>query len=411
MDKPKPGIYYGWWVAGATFILVALINGLFFSFGLYQKPLIEEFGWTRAQTSLSATVALVSFSISSLVSGILVDKYGPRIVCSLGALMMGLGVMLTSLIGEIWHLYLTYGLLFGLGGGTQETPPSSIITRFFIKRRGTVLGIATAGIGVGTLVLAPLIQSLINSFGWRWACLVTGLIPIVLGVPAAAIVMRRSPEDIGLLPDGEASQVRDDQLNNAPAKEFSLTEALKFTQFWMLFGIYICMNIGLQGVMYHLPAYATDSGIPAMWAATAVGLVGGFSIIGRIVTGIVSDITGRRNALIVIFSVLVVTLVALVWVKTTVMLIFWVFFFGFCYGAMIVAIWGLAADLFGRKAMAAILGAITLGAGIGGFIGPWSAGYIFDATNSYAIAFLAFAAAFFFAVIFSILIRPTKQGT
>ena len=329
----------------------------------------------------------------------------------MGALMMGLGVMLTGLIGEIWHLYLTYGLLFGLGGGTQETPPSSIITRFFIKKRGMVLGIATAGIGVGTLVLAPLIQSLINSFGWRWACLITGSIPIVLGVPAAAIVMRRSPEDIGLLPDGEVSQVRNDQMNNAPAKEFSLTEALKFTQFWMLFGIYICMNIGLQGVMYHLPAYATDSGIPVMWAATAVGLIGGFSIIGRIVTGIVSDITGRRNALIVIFSILVVTLVALVWVKTTVMLIFWVFFFGFCYGAMIVAIWGLAADLFGRKAMAAILGAITLGAGIGGFIGPWSAGYIFDATNSYAIAFLAFAAAFFFAVIFSILIRPTKQGT
>jgi len=411
LNKPKAGLYYGWRIAGATFILVAFINGLFFSFGLYQKPLIAEFGWARAQTSLAATIAVATFATSSLVSGILVDKYGPRVVCSLGALIMGLGVMLTSLISEPWHLYITYGFLFGLGGGTQETPPSGIITRFFVKRRGRALGIATAGIGVGTLVLAPLIQFLISSFGWRWACIVTGLIPIVLGVPAAAIVMRRSPEDMGLLPDGETHQDKNDPLNESPVKEFSLTEALGFRQFWMLFAIYIFMNIGLLGVVYHLPAYATDSGIPGIWAATAISFVGGFSIAGRVITGIVSDITGRRNALIVIFSILVVTLVVLIWVKTTVALLFWVFVFGFCYGSMVVAIWGLAADLFGRKAMAGILGAITVGAGIGGFLGPWSAGYIFDVTGSYVIAFLAFSAAFFVSLIFSVLIRPLKAVT
>ena len=410
MDKPKARFYYGWWIVGATFILVALVNGLFFSFGLYQKPLIEEFGWARGQTSLGATIAIVSFSISALVSGILVDRYGPRVVCSLGALVMGLGVMLTSLIGGIWHLYLTYGLIFGLGGGTQEAPPSSTVAKFFVKRRGMALGIAIAGIGAGTLVMAPVIQLLIDSLGWRWACLLTGLIPILLGVPIAATIMRRSPEDIGLLPNGEAYQIRDDQSNDAQAGEFSLTEAITFPQFWMLFIIYICSSAGVVGVMYHLPAYATDSGIPAMWAATAVGLVGGFSMAGRIITGIVSDITGRRNVLIVIFSVLVVTLIALVWVKTTITLLLWVFVFGFCYGSMVVARWGLAADLFGRKAMAGILGALYIGTGIGGFIGPWSAGYIFDITSSYVIAFLAFAAAYLVAVIFSILLRPIGQG-
>ena len=410
MNKPKSSVYYGWWVVGATFILVAFINGLFFSFGLYQKPLIEEFGWARAQTSLAATIMVVSFSISSLVSGILVDKYGPRVVCSIGALVMGLGIMSTSLISEIWHLYLTYGFIGGLGGGTQETPPSGTVAKFFVKRRGRALGIATTGIGVGVLVMAPLIQSLIDSFGWRWACLITGLSSILLSVPAAAIFMRRSPEDIGLLPDGETHQVRDNQPNDTQAKESSLTEALTSPQFWMIFVMYICMTAGLLGTVYHLPAYATDSGIPAMWAATAVGLVGGFSIAGRITTGIVSDIIGRRNVLMVIFGVLVLTLIAFIWVKTTITLLLWVFVFGFCYGSMIVATWGLIADLFGRKAMAGILGAITIGAGIGGFIGPWSAGHIFDSTASYVIAFLVFAAAFLAADIFSILVRPIKQG-
>ncbi|MFC1991097.1 MFS transporter, partial [Chloroflexota bacterium] len=400
-------------IVGATFILVAFFNGLLFSFGLYQKPLIEEFGWTRAQTSLSATIALASFSISSLVSGIIVDKYGPRVVCALGAAIMGLGIILTTLIGEVWHLYLTYGLIFGLGGGTQEKPPAGVITRFFIKKRGIALGIATAGIGVGILVIAPLIQSLINYFGWRWACLITGLIPIIISVPTAAIIMRSSPEDIGLFPDAkepQLSQVDADQSNDNQTKGFSLIEALALPQFWTLFAISICMNIGLLGVMYHLPAYATDSGIQPIFAATAIGLVGGFSIAGRIMTGILSDITGRRSALIVIFSVLVITLITLIWVKTFVALLLWVFVFGFCYGSMVVAMWGLTADLFGSKAVAGILGAVTIGAGVGGFIGPWTAGYIFDTTNSYDIAFVVFAGAYVAAVVFAILLRPIRQG-
>jgi len=408
MNKAKAKFYYGWWVVGATFILVALINGLFFSFGLYQKPLIAEFGWYRAQISLSATIAVVFFSISSLVSGILVDRYGPRLVCSVGSLMMGLGVMVVSLTGEIWHLYLAY-VLIGLGGGTLETPPSGIVTKFFVKRRGMALGIATAGIGVGILSMVPVIQFFIDSLGWRWACVLTGLIPILLGIPAAAIFMRHSPEDIGLLPDGETLRTNTDLPNTAQVQEYSLAETIKLPQFWMLFVIYVCMSAGLLGVMYHLAAYATDSGIPAMWAATAVGLVGGSSIAGRIVTGMMSDVIGRRRVLIVVFSVLVATLIGLIWVKTAAMLVLWVLVFGFCYGSMVVAVWGLASDLFGRKAIAGILGALTIGAGIGGFIGPWSAGYIFDVTTSYVIAFLVFAAAYLVADIFSILLRPIRQ--
>jgi MFS family permease len=410
VKKPGIGFYYGWWVVVATFVLAALINGLFFSFGLYQKPLIDEFGWSRAQTSLAATIAVAAFSVSSLLSGILVDKYGPRIVCAMGSLVMGAGVMLTSLAGEIWHLYLTYGLLFGLGGGTLETPPGATIAKFFVRRRGMALGIASAGIGAGTLVLSPVAQSFIGSFGWREACLLMGLIPLLLGVPAAAILMRHSPEGMGLLPDGKKHPPTSESPEEVVAREFSLLEALAFPQFWMLFGIYVFMNTGLLGVMYHLPAYATDSGIPAIWAATAVGLIGGFSIAGRVVTGIVSDITGRRKALIFIFSVLVITLIALVWVKTTLTLLLWVFVFGFCYGAMVVSVWGLAADLFGRKAMAAILGGITVGAGVGGFLGPWSAGYIFDTTGSYVIAFLCFSGTFLLSLICAVLVRPIVKG-
>ena len=163
-------------------------------------------------------------------------------------------------------------------------------------------------------------------------------------------------------------------------------------------------------MIYHLPAYATDSGISSIWAAATVGLVGGFSIIGRIVIGIVSDKIGRRIALVVIYSILVAALISLIWIKTTYLLIPWVFVFGFCYGAMFVAIWGLIADLFGRKSVSGILGAVATGAGIGGFLGPWLAGYIFDASQSYEHAFISFAGLFLFAIILSLLIRPIKKG-
>lgn len=409
MSKSGAKLYYGWRIVGATFILVALINGLFFSFGLFQKPLIDEFGWLRAEVAFSATVAIVFFSISSLVSGIMVDKFGPRIVCSIGALLMGGGMMLASLVNEAWQLYLVFALI-GLGGGTLETPPSGVVSRFFIRRRGLALGIATAGIGAGILVLSSVIQSFITAFGWRDAFLLTGIIPVILGVPAASIFMRSSPEDVGLLPDGEKYSSTVEPINNAAVQEYSLRAAVRLPQFWILFVIYICMTSGLLGVMYHLPAYATDLGISTIWAASTVGLVGGFSIIGRIVTGIVSDKVGRRIALVVIYSVLVLALIAIIWVKTTLPLILWVFVFGFCYGAMVVAVWGLAADLFGRRAVSSILGAITVGAGVGGFLGPWLAGYIFDVWQSYVPAFLSFAGLFLVAAILSLLIHPIIKG-
>ncbi len=271
-------------------------------------------------------------------------------------------MMLASLVNETWQLYLIFALI-GLGGGTLETPPSGVVARFFIRGRGLALGIATAGIGAGILVLSSVIQSFITTFGWRDAFLLTGIIPVILGVPAAAIFMRSTPEDIGLLPDGEKYSKMAEPINTAPVQEYSLRAAVRLPQFWILFVIYICMTSGLLGVMYHLPAYASDLGISTIWAASMVGLVGGFSIIGRIVIGIVSDKVGRRIALVVIYSVLVLALIAIIWVKTTLPLILWVFVFGFCYGAMVVAVWGLAADLFGRRAVSGILGAITVGAG------------------------------------------------
>ncbi|MDD5127200.1 MAG: MFS transporter [Dehalococcoidales bacterium] len=402
-------LYYGWRVVWATFILVALINGLFFSFGLYQKPLIEEFGWSREQLALSATVMVVSFSLSSFIAGMLVDRYGPRLVCSVGALIMGLGVMLTGLTSELWHLYLTYGLIFGVGGGALEKPPSSTVSKFFVKRRGTALGIAIAGIGMGTLVIAPVAQYFIDSLGWRAACLLTGLLPILLGIPVAALAMRTSPESMGLLPDGEKSRADAGPSPQGKAGGFSLVEAVRFPQFWMLFAISTFMNTGLLGVMYHLPAYATDAGVTPMWAAAAVALAGGVSIAGRVITGIASDTIGRRRVLITVFSALVFILAGLILVKTTAALIIWVLFFGFCYGSMVVALWGLVADLFGRMAAAGILGAISIGTGVGGFLGPWVAGYIFDATASYISAFLAFAAAFLLAALFVFRVRPIQH--
>lgn len=409
MSKLRGKFYYGWRIIGATFILGALINGLFFSFGLFQKPLIDEFSWLRADVSLSATVAIVVLSISSLVSGILVDKFGPRIVCSIGALVMGGGMMLASLIYEVWQLYLVFALI-GLGGGTLETPPIGIVTKFFIRRRGLALGIATAGIGVGVLALSPIIQNFITAFGWRDAFLLTGIIPVILGIPTASIFMRSTPEDLGLLPNGGKYNNNAEQFSTTLVQEYSLRAAVRLPQFWLLFCIYICMVAGLFGVTYHLPAYATDSGISSIWAAATVGLVGGFSIIGRIVTGIVSDKIGRKITLIFIYSILAVALIILIWVKTTFLLIPWVFIFGFCYGAMFVAVWGLVADLFGRKAVSSILGAIAIGAGIGGFLGPWLAGHIFDASQSYEQAFISFAGLFLVAIILSLLIRPITKG-
>ena len=196
LNEKEQKSYRGHIVVGASFVLALLNWGVYRTYGLFFKPMSSELGWTSAETSGAFSLAFLLFGIASIVAGRVSDKFGPKLVLITCGVLQGVGYLLMSQIHSIRQLYLFYGLIIGLGMGGIDTPTLSTIVRWFVRRRGTVIGIAKAGAGTG-MFLVPLLASwLISNYGWRDAYIVIG-IACMVGVVSVAMFFKRSPEKLG----------------------------------------------------------------------------------------------------------------------------------------------------------------------------------------------------------------------
>jgi MFS family permease len=267
-----------------------------YSYGVFLPELCGDLGWTRAIVSGAYSLYFLWHGLMYFVAGSLTDRYGPRPVLVISVLMVGSGYALVSTIDAPWQLYLSYGILVGTGMSFAYLPVTSTVSRWFVRRRGTALGLTVAGVGIGTLLLAPFGQFLISEFGWRPSYLILAGLVVVIALPVSRL-MRLDPSEKGLLPYGMremAIQSKEDDYSPSGVVDFSLKQAIQTRQFWLLAVMYACLVLTLQMVMVHLKAYAIEFNVSEMAAATAVGLVGGASIGGRIVMGILSDRIGEK---------------------------------------------------------------------------------------------------------------------
>jgi MFS family permease len=366
------------------------------AFSLLFPAILDEFGWERGMT---AGAFSFGFLVSALVTpciGWLMDRRGPRLGIELGVLSMGSGLLLATLVREPWQLYLTLGAL--VGGGVNclaYTGQSLYLTNWFVRRRGLALSIAFSGVGAGSIIILPWLQSLIASAGWRAACWALGIMVLAVLAPLNLLLKRR-PEDMGLEPDGAPSaSAGANQGGNVvdhawAAVEWTLGGALRTSRFWWIAAGYFCGLFTWYVVQVHQTKYLIEIGFSATAAAWALGLVSLVAVPGQIGFGHLSDRIGREwvwtigNAG---FLVCCLTLLLLQKTPTTTLLYAMVAAQGILGYSLTSVMGAIPAEIFEGRHYGSIFGTVMLAAILGGAAGPWLGGLLHDATGSYAPAF------------------------
>ena len=390
--------YYGWLIVGIAFVTMAIgVTGRT-AFSLLMPPLIDEFKWDRG-------LAVGAFSFGFLVSAILspfvgkvIDARGPRIVILTGVALMSAGLLLAPLVLAPWHLYATLGVAVGGGANMMTyTAHSQFLPNWFVRRRGLAISIAFSGAGVGAILLLPLLQRIILSDGWRASCVVMGLL-VLLVIGPLALLVRKSPVDVGQSPDGETVSVHMKSKRNTTivdpgwaSIEWTLALAMRTARFWWIVVGYFLALIAWYAIQVHQTKYLVEVGFTPVVAAWALGAVSVVAIPGQILLGAPSDRIGREwiwTAGCIGFAICYATLLALEHHQSNNLLYTMVFAQGFLGYALTSVMGPIVSELFEGPHYGSIFGTITIALIGGGAAGPWIAGAIHDAYDSYRLAFI-----------------------
>ena len=320
--------FYGYVVAIAAFVIALIAWGTTYAFGVFFIPLIGEFGWTRAVTSVAYSLMVFFRGLFSIVHGRLTDRFGPRPVLTVCALFLGSGYLLMSQITAIWQMYLFYGVIVAIGVSGAYVPLLSTVARWFVKRRGMMSGIVLSGVGVGTMMMPPLAEWLISTHGWRISFIVIGVISLVFIVSAAQF-LRYSPRQVEQQPP-ESNKVPEEG-TDLTAEGFSFQQAVRTRQFWLFLGVLFCHIFCVQTMIVHTVPHVIDQGAAAIIAASVLTVIGGGSLAGRVLMGILGDRMGTRLSFAICFIGASVALLWLLVAEEVWMLYIFATVFGFAF--------------------------------------------------------------------------------
>ncbi len=405
-SRLKNRLFYGWVVVVTFFIAGTALWGVRFSFGIFFKSIESEFNLTRTATSSVLSLYMLLGGAFAVLGGWALDKYGPRVVILLMGLFTGISLLLTSQTSSLWQLFITYSLLLTMGTSAMFVVTMSTVSRWFDKKRGLALGITGAGAGVGTIIMAPFATYLISNLDWRMAYLVIGVIVWFVVIPLSRL-LKKDPYEIGALPDGVKSDLRDVKNEEASlqAVDLSLSQAFSTRSFWFLIFVFLLFASSVFLVLTHLVPHVTDMGFSAEEAAGVFSLLGGTAVAGRVIMGMASDRIGKKLTVIICALLQAGAMVWLIWSQDLWMFYIFALVFGFAYGGSAPGMVALVGDTFGLGQMGAILGVVDMGFGVGAAIGPAVGGLIFDINHSYSLAFLLGAVGMLIDALLTALVR------
>jgi MFS family permease len=395
--KNRLPFYYGWMIVAVVFVTMAIGVNARTAFSLLFPPIIGEFGWDRGVTAGAFSFGFVVSGFMSPLIGRLMDQYGPRAVMQLGVVLMGGGMLLAPLTTQPWHLYLTIGVLVGAGSVCLGYSGQSLfLPNWFVRRRGLAIGIAFAGVGIGSVTLLPWVQLMIEQTGWRTSCTAMGILVIVVLAPINLLLHKR-PEDIGLLPDGDpaptaasakpVSNIVDRVWANT---DWTLRLAMRTARFWWIAIGYFCGLYIWYAVQVHQTKFLLDIGFSSSVGVWALGVVSLLGIPGQIWLGHLSDRIGREWVWAISclgFAICFAALVALKY-EPSLWLVYLMVFTQGALGYGLTSVMGpVVLEIFQGKHYGSIFGSIMLAALAGGAAGPWATGVLHDFTGSYTIAF------------------------
>jgi len=405
--RAKSHFFYGYIVVVAAFFIMVGMWGTYYAFGIFFKPVLTEFSWTRAMISGAFSLSMFLHGLLGIVTGALTDRFGPRVVMTLCGFLLSLGYLLMSQTSTIWQLYLFYGVIIGTGMAGAFVPLTSTVARWFVKRRSMMTGIVLTGIGIGSLIAPPVAHWLVSIYDWRLSYVILGS-SVFLIIVLSAQFLRQPLTQVGQLPYGENEG--EEQGINSGGKAFSLIDAVTTRQFWLVSGMLFCFGFCMFTVTVHIVPHITELGISAASAASVLAIAGGMSIIGNFVLGSAADRIGNKQVFTVGFILMATVLFWLVPAAEVWMLYLFAVVFGFAHGGMGASESPLVAGLFGLSSHGLIFGVVGLGFTIGAAIGPFLAGHFFDVTGSYQAAFLVCAAMSIIGLILTLFLTPMKTS-
>ena len=417
----KPRIFYGWWIVLVAFLSDLMQGATFYAFPVFYKPMAESLGWSRTTVAIAPTLRTFIGAFISPAIGWLVDRRGPRAIMVIGAILMGISSMAMAGIGEVWQYMLVYGVLGSLAMITRG-PLVTLVTvsKWFIRKRGRAMAFVTIGVSLGGLVITPLATYLVGEYSWRVGWFFLGIATWVVLIPSA-LVMRRQPEDMGLLPDGaEPAIVRDLSAGSFQAapeegrraedieEDWTLHQAFRSPTFWLIIMAFNLGSLSISSVMLHQFNYITDKGFSSTTAAGVVSMYAFLAIIAKLIYGFVSERVHIRY--LVIFSMVGGGIaIAILNVATTWWALYiYAFVYGLTRGAYILVMPLAWANYFGRTFQGTIRGVATPFNVVTSAGGPLFGAWVYDNYGSYSLAFTFFSFTFLLGAFLMFLAKPTK---
>jgi MFS family permease len=419
-SQRKPTFYYGWIMIAVGFVNLGIAFGVWYSFSVFILSIIKEFGWSRAAASSIFSVFIFSQALMNLLSGHLQDRFGPRVVIPMGAVLLSLSLVLTSQSKMLWHFCLTYGVLAGAGISLLGfASHAAFIPKWFERKRGLAVGIAMSGIGFGMFFLIPLVEKSISLYGWRMTYLFLAALVLFLITPMNIIFSRRSPEAIGQMPDGDDSKGTKKTKHSMSVKivneswtqeSWTLKKAIRTKRFWYLAFAFYFIAFTYQGTLLHSVSAMVDFGLKRENAAYFFGILGVMGSVGKIVLGYLSDLYSRERVNTLGAILAVVGILSLIHINNAPGIFPFLFaiFFGLGYGAAAPLLPSVCADIFIGKSFGLIFAMIAIGGGAGGATGSYMAGLLRDLSGTYFVPFIVFIFTLLASCILIWLASPSK---
>jgi MFS transporter, OFA family, oxalate/formate antiporter len=396
------------WVIAAAGVLMQVALGAVYAWSVFRAPLVKQFGWSISEVTLTFTISIFVLGLAAFFGGLWLNRKGPRVVAITGGMLYGLGVFLASFsANKLWWLYLSYGLIGGIGLGLSYIVPVAVLVKWFPDRRGLITGVAVGGFGAGALITAPVATRLIQSVGVLNTFAYLGIVYLIVTV-VASLFMRNPPE--GWRPEGWTPTAS--QTSQRSRSDYTLGEALKTWQ-WYALWLLLFLNTfaGISIISQEAPIFQELVGVSAVVAASMVGIASIGNAFGRVFWAWVSDLISRRATFFVMFVIQVllfwllpsVTAVTLMTIVTFVVLM--------CYGGGFGTMPAFAADYFGSKNVGPIYGLMLTAWGCASAVGPLLIAYMRQTTGSYQGALHVIAAVMAISALVPILVsRPDGRA-
>jgi len=396
-------IFYGYWVVLVLSVIVLLSQGMRFAIGPFLKPVSAELGLDRGTFSLVVSLGLFLFGAFMPLVGRLVDRFGPRLVCSGGVVVMATSLVLTGLVTSVWQFLLYYAVIGSLGvAATGHVTGSVAVARWFVRRRGLAMSALGAAGMAGIALMVPVAMWCILRFGWRASFVILGLGSLAVMLPLTLLVLRDAPERLGLRPDGDAAPP---PVAAAVIERTATADAIRLPSFWLLSaGLFNC-GFSMSLLSAHGVPMLTDHGFHPMTASSAIGFLGMTAIGGGLLLGFISDRWGYKPVLASVYLLRLFAFGALFFVRDPAALMVGAAIGGVGLSGSLAMTSALTSEIFGRYSVGSLSGWIFFAHQVGAALGAAVGGWVFQSTGSYSWAFISAALLAFLAVPMALAIK------